>query len=119
MPKGKFKTESLTVTSTSADANSDLIYTVPNNYSASVKFLHLGNGTASTKKAYIQIYIADDTSYYYLCNGLSMTANTRDELIEGGELFLNEGDQVRAFIESGMTLDVTVSVEEYYDPNRS
>ena len=118
LSSSKFFTESVTVTSTSADGSADVIYTVPNNFSSIVRYLLLSNGTSSTKKCYIQFYHNDDSSYHYLAKGLSMAGNSIKSLSEFGNLNLHEGDKIVAYIESGMDLDVTISVEEYYDPNR-
>ena len=114
----KLTTEGKRVTSTSADGSADVIYTVPANHSAIIKFLHLSNGTTSSKKAYIQFYHADDTSYYYIVNGLSMAGHSVHDVVSGNDLALHAGDKIVGFIETGMTLDVVVSVQEYYDPNK-
>ncbi|MEK9917827.1 MAG: hypothetical protein VW496_00400 [Pelagibacteraceae bacterium] len=114
----KFTTESITVTSTTADASADVLYTVPDNHSALIKFLHLSNGTASTKKAYIQFFHNDSSTYKYLANGLSMAGNSVSGLISSGEFLLHQKDKIVCYIESGMTLDVTVSAKEYFDPLR-
>ena len=118
LSSSKFFTESVTVTSTSAGSSADVIYTVPDNFSSIVRYLILSNGTSSTKKAYVQFYHADDTSYHYLAKGLSMAGNSIDSLSSYGSLNLHEGDKIVAYIETGMDLDITISVEEYYDPNR-
>jgi len=114
----KFTTEGKTITSTSAGASADVIYTVPNNYSAIVRFLHLSNGTANNKKAYVQFYHQDDDTYHYIANGLAMDANSVFDLTNGNYFNLHAGDKIVAYIETGMTLDVMISVEEYYDPAR-
>ena len=114
----KFTTESVTVTSTSADASADVVYTVPDNHSALIKFLHLSNGTASAKKAYVQFYQNDSNSYKYLANGLSISANSVINLISSGEFLLHQKDKIVCFMEAGMTLNVTVSSREYFDPVR-
>ncbi len=118
LSKSKFTTENKTVTSTSAGASADVVYTVPDNHSAIVRFLHLSNGTASTKKAHIQIYHNDTTSYFTVVNGLSMTANTTHNVVSGNFITLHQKDKIVSYIESGMTLDVTISIEEYFDPAR-
>ena len=114
----KFTTESKTVTSTSADGSADVVYTVPDNYSAIVRFLHLSNGTNSNKKAYIQFYHNDDTSYYNLVNGLSMSGHSTHDVVSCNFFTLHQKDKILSYIESSMTLDVTISVEEYFDPAR-
>lgn len=119
LSKSKFTTESKTITSTSSGSSADVVYTVPDNHSAIVRFLHLSNGTTSTKKAYVQLYHNDDTSYHSLLNGLSMAGNTSHDVISGNFLTLHQKDKIVSYIESGMTLDVTISVEEYFDPARA
>jgi len=114
----KFLTESKTITSTSADESADVIYTVPNNYSSTIRFLHLSNGTGNNKKAYIQFYHKDDNQYHYLANGLAMDANTVQDITGNAYFNLHQGDKIVAYIQSGMILDVTISAEEYYNPNR-
>lgn len=114
----KFTTEGKTITSTSAGASADVIYTVPSNYSAIIRFLHLSNGTANNKKAYVQFYHADDDAYHYIANGLAMDANSVFDLANGNYFNLHAGDKIVAYIETGMTLDVMLSSEEYYDPAR-
>ena len=114
----KFTTEGKTITSTSAGASADVVYTVPDNYSAIVRFLHLTNATSSTKKAYLQLYDNNDTSYYYIVNALSMAANTTHSVVSGNFFTLHQKDKIVSHMESGMTLDVLISVEEYFDPAR-
>lgn len=114
----KFKTEGLSVTSTSADGSANVLYTVPRNYSSEIKFLHLSNGTNSTKKAYVQFYHADDSSYYYIANGLSMSGHSVVDLTGQTFFHLHQNDKIVIYKESGMTLDVVVSIEEFYNPLR-
>jgi len=118
LSSSKFFTESVTVTSTSADGSADVVYTVPDNFSSIIRYLLLSNGTNSTKKAYVQFYHSDDNSYHYLAKGVSMNGHSLLSLSSFGSLNLHEGDKILAYIEAGMDLDVTISVEEYYDPNR-
>ena len=119
LSKSKFTTESKTITSTSSGSSADVVYTVPDNHSAIVRFLHLSNGTNSSKKAYVQLYHNDDTSYHSLLNGLSMSGHSTHDVVSGNFLTLHQKDKIVSYIESGMTLDVTVSVEEYFDPARA
>ena len=77
----KLTTEGSTITSTSAGASADVVYTVPTNYSAIIKFLHLSNGTSSAKKASVQIFDASSSSYKFIVNALSMSANTGHDVV--------------------------------------
>ena len=47
-----------------------------------------------------------------------MAANTTHSVVSGNFFTLHQKDKIVSYIESGMTLDVTVSVEEYFDPAR-
>ena len=114
----KFHLESKTITSTTTGSGADVIYTVPQNFSSIIRYFLLSNATTSTKKAYVQIYHADDDSYHYIAKGLSMAGNSIESLSGYGSLNLHEGDKLVAYIETGMDLDITLSAEEYYDPNR-
>lgn len=114
----KFKTEGLSVTSTSADGSADVLYTVPRNYSSEIKFLHLSNGTNSSKKAYVQFYHDDDSTYYYIANGLSMDGHSVVDLTGQTFFHLHQNDKIVVYKQSGMTLDVVVSIEEFYNPLR-
>jgi hypothetical protein len=118
LSKSKFLTESKTITSLLPNGDADLIYTCPNNYSAIVKFLHLSSGIANNKKAYIQFYHSDDATYHHIVNGLVMGAHTATDLVSGSQLYMHQGDKLVGYIEATMSLDVTVSLEEYYDPLR-
>tara|TARA_R100001509_G_C4712233_1_gene163737 strand:+ start:162 stop:533 length:372 start_codon:yes stop_codon:yes gene_type:complete len=114
----KLTTEGRTITSTSAGASADVVYTVPTNYSAIIKFLHLSNGTNSSKKASVQFFDAASSAYKFILNEFSMSGHTAHDVVSGNELALHQGDKIVAFIEAGMTLDVVISVQEYYDPAR-
>lgn len=118
LSKSKFKTEGATVTATASGASAQVIYTVPNNFSAIVRFLHLSNNTTSTKKQYVQFYHLDDTSYHYIINGLAMAGNSVYDVCQGAYFNLHQGDKLVCYTETAGSLDVTISVEEYYDPVR-
>ena len=47
-----------------------------------------------------------------------MAAHTATDLVSGSQLYLHQGDKILSYIETGMNLDVTISLEEYYDPLR-
>ena len=115
----KFHTQGYLVASTSADANATVLYTCPNNFSAIVRYLHISNNSNSTKKVYMQFYHKDDNEYHYIANGLSMAGHSVTNLVNGGFFNLHAGDKLLAYGETTNTMDVMVSVEEYYDPARN
>ena len=115
----KFHTQGYTVSSTSADAGATVVYTCPANFSAITRYLHLSNGSNSTQKVFVQFYHADDTEYHYIANGLSMAGHSVDNLVNGGYFNLHSGDKILVYGENANVIEVLVSVEEYYDPNRT
>ena len=116
--KSKFHTQGYTVTSTLRDASATLVYTVPNNYSAFIRYLHLSNNNTSTQKVYVQFYHKDDNAYHYIANGLTMSGNSVFNLVNGGYFNLHQGDKIVASVDTPGILDIMISAEEYYDPVR-
>lgn len=115
----KFHTQGYLVASIAADTNATVLYTCPNNFSAIVRYLHISNNSNSTKKVYMQFYHKDDNEYHYIANGLSMAGNSVTNLVNGGFFNLHAGDKILAYGETTNTMDVMISVEEYYDPARN
>jgi hypothetical protein len=119
LSKSKFHTQGYTIASISADASATVVYTCPANFSAITRYLHISNSSASTKKVFVQFYHADDNEYYYIANGLSMAGHSVVNLVNGGYFNLHSGDKIMVYGETANTMEVLVSVEEYFDPNRT
>lgn len=109
--------ESSSISSTSADASADVIYTVPDNHDVELDFLVVANGGA-TNNISVQIYHKDDTAYHYILREHSIGGNDTYKVIESDRLYLHAGDSVVAF-KGGGTMDVSVSGRLYYNPSRS
>lgn len=118
LSKSKFHTQGYTIASTSADASATVVYTCPNNFSAITRYLHISNSSTSTKKVYVQFYRAEDTEYHYIANALSMSGNSIANLVGDAYFNLHAGDKIVVYGETTNTMEVLVSVEEYFDPNR-
>jgi hypothetical protein len=114
----KHQTTGATIASTSADGSATVVYTTPNNYSGAVRFLHISNNNSATKKVYVQYYDAANTAYHYIANGLSMAGHSVVDLVDGNFFFTNPGDKIVAFGETTNTMEILVSVEEFFDPHR-
>ena len=110
-------TESIAVTATSGGASSNVLYTCPNNFDAIVTFLHVSNGGVSTDNISIQWYHKEDDAYYTIVNNKSVPGQDVYNMITSDRLFLHAGDKITVF-NGGGTMGVTISVEEYYNPNR-
>tara|TARA_R110002111_G_scaffold220681_1_gene283096 strand:+ start:88 stop:456 length:369 start_codon:yes stop_codon:yes gene_type:complete len=119
LSKSKFHTKGYTIASTSASANATVVYTCPANFSAITRYLHISNNNAAAKKVYVQFYHASDTAYHYVANALSLAANSVTNLVDGNYFNLHSGDKIVVYGETANTMEVIVSLEEYYDPNRT
>ena len=116
LDSSKFHTQGYTIASTSADAGATVVYTCPANFGAITRYLHLSNSSNSTKKVFVQFYHAEDAEYHYIANGLSMAGHSVDNLVNGGYFNLHSGDKIVVYSETANTIEVMVSVEEYYNP---
>lgn len=116
LTNSKFHTQGYTISSTSADAGATVVYTCPANFGAVARYLHISNNNTSTKKVYVQFYHAEDTAYHYIANGLSMAGHSVTNLVNGGYFNLHAGDKIVVYGETANTMEVIVSVEEYYNP---
>jgi len=110
-------TESVAVTATSGGASADVLYTVPPFHDATVEFLHVSNGAASTDNVSIQWYHKEDDAYYTIVNNKSISGNDVYNMITSDRLHLHAGDKIVVF-NGGGSLGVTLSASEYYNPTR-
>ncbi len=109
-------TKSITVTSTSADASADVVYTCPTNYDAEIVFLAALNGAASNN-INVQFYVASTATWKYLLLAHTVAANSTYTFLSGASLFLSAGDKIAAF-KAGGTFHVALSAKQFYNPAR-
>jgi len=114
----KFTTESINVTATAADASAQLLYQCPTNFSAVVTFLLVSSGAVGNKDISIQFYHQEQSTYRYLLRTYRMGSNSVFVEISSNSLSLHQGDKLVCFTDSTGNFDVTLSVEEYFDPTR-
>ena len=114
----KFVTESKNITATSGGASGDVLYTVPPNHSAIITFLFISAGNTNNKHISIQFYHDDDSGYHHILNRLAMANNTIENVSNGSRFNLHQNDKLVCFSDSSGNFDVTVSVEEFFDPVR-
>ena len=110
-------TESVAVTATSGGASADVLYTVPPFHDATVEFLHVSNGAASTDNVSIQWYHKENNTYYTIVNNKSIAGNDTYDVISANRLHLHTGDKIVVF-NGGGSIGVTISCKEYYNPAR-
>jgi hypothetical protein len=114
----KFKTESINVTATAAGASAQLLYTCPTNFSSVVTFLIISSGSVANKDISIQFYHQETASYKYMLRTYKMGSNSVFTVINTPSMSLHQGDKLVCFTDSTGNFDVTISVEEYFDPIR-
>jgi len=117
LANAKFFSAAKDLTATAGGASGNVIYTCPNNYISLIKFLHVSNGSASTKKYSLQWYEVSTTTYHFIIDDHSIAGNGLEEVIEGGAyLALSAGDKIVGFEESSSDFHVILSGEEHYRP---
>lgn len=109
--------EGKVITSTTADAGADVVYTVPTSHDAQVTLIIASNG-AATHTIGLQIYHADSATYSHLVRAHSIAGGESYSVLSSGRLYLHVGDKVLAYKSAG-TLDVSVSGKQFYNPVRA
>jgi len=113
----KTVTESIAVTATSGGASANVLYTAPAFHDATIEFLHISNGSASTDTVSIQWYHKEANTYYTIVNNKSISGNNTYDVITSNRLHLHAGDKIVVF-NGGGSMGVTLSAVEYYNPAR-
>ena len=110
-------TESVAITSTTAGAGANVVYTVPPFNDATVEFLHVTNGGSSTDSITIQWYHKERDTYYELLHNKAVAGNDVYNMITSDRLHLHAGDKIVAYNGGGL-MSVVISAKEYYNPTR-
>ena len=114
----KFVTQSITVTATAAGTSAQLLYQCPINFSAVVTFLLISSGATANKDISLQFYHQETALYKYILRTYRMGSNSVFVVTSLNSLSLHQGDKLVCFTDSTGNFDVTLSVEEYFDPVR-
>jgi len=113
--------ESKAITSTTADAGADVVYTVPASHDGEVTLLLVTNsGTHGTghDSINIQVYHSDTDSYTNILRAHTVARGDSYNVLGPSLLYLHAGDTVLAHKSAG-TLDVSISGKQYYNPVRT
>lgn len=111
----KYHSESLSLTTT----NATTVYTVPNNYSSIVKLLLVSNTGSSNANVTIEWYHSEDDETHTIMGNEQIAGNSHEKLLAAdAPMFLHAGDIIKATAGTANTLEMTISAEEFYDPNR-
>lgn len=111
----KFYTDSKDITTTTQTT----VYTVPNNHSAVIKALLVANTDTANRTITLEWYHKDDNTTKSILVGHSVTGSSFEAVFNDNvPIYLHAGDILYATAAIANTMVITVSVEEYYDPNR-
>ena len=111
-------TEAIIITATSGGANANLVYTCPAFHDATIDFLHVSNGSTSTQNVTLQWYHADTNTYHHLLNDKSVAGKDVYNVIGSDRIHLHAGDKILAFNGASSSLEVFISVRQFYNPSR-
>lgn len=110
----KVKNTGIDITSTSAGASADVLYTVPPRHSGVIRFLTISNSTASPIDVTVEMYHAEDAAYYDITNTTSLAANSVFYVTDGNALLLNASDKIVISGSVSSGLSSFISVDEQY-----
>ena len=111
-------TEAITVTATSGGASGNVVYTCPPHHDATIDFLHASNGSASTQNVTLQFYHADTNAYHHLINDKSVAGKDVYNVVTSDRIHMHEGDKIVAFNGAGGSMEIFISVRQFYNPSR-
>lgn len=97
------------------DATLTTVYTCPDNFTAKVVLFFASNHSNSNKTIKIEWYDSSAGAAYHITDGYIVSGYSFLKF-DQSYLVLNEGDYMRVLTEVGSSFDVTVTVEEFYDP---
>ena len=113
----KYFTKAKDLSATAGGSSGDVIYTCPNNFISLITFLHVSNGSSNNKKYSLQWYEAATTTYHFIVDEHSLSANSLEDVVHGGSyLALAAGDKIVGFEDSSSDFHVVISGAEYYQP---
>ena len=111
-------TAAITVTATAGGASANVVYTCPPRHDATIDFLHVSNGATAVHNITLQWYHADTNTYHHLINDKSIPGKDVYNVITSDRIHLHAGDSISAFDGASASLEVFISVREFYNPNR-
>ena len=97
-------------------ANQD-IYTVPANFSGDISSIYVNNASGSVVTFSLDWYESATTTYNTLAEAVELPANSLLQITEY-PLFLSRGDKVRGLASANSAVNISISIEEFYEPNR-
>tara|TARA_R110000796_G_scaffold27568_1_gene75886 strand:- start:4068 stop:4442 length:375 start_codon:yes stop_codon:yes gene_type:complete len=112
-------TQAITITATAGGASSDVLYTCPPHHDAEIDFLHVSNGSSSTRNFTLQWYHNDNTTYYHLVNDKAIAGKDVYNVVTSDRIYLHAGDKITAFVGASASLSAFISVRQFFNPSRT
>ena len=110
----KYHTTSMVLTTTS---DTD-VYVVPANFSSHVEHLFISNNNSSNETYTMKFYHADDNTTTTILDTHAASSKAIESIFTVDKpLYLHTGDKIIVAATSANRLVVSVSAEEFYDPN--
>jgi hypothetical protein len=94
-------------------ANAD-IYTVPARFNADINSIYVNNESSSAVTFSLDWYDAASTTFYTLAETVELPANSLLQITDY-PLFLVKNDKIRGLASANSAVNITISVEEYYE----
>ena len=111
-------TAAITVTATAGGASADVIYTCPPFHDATIDFLHVSNGATAVQNITLQWYHADTNTYHHILNDKSVPGKDAYNIVTSDRIHLHAGDSISAFDGASNSLEVFISVRQFYNAAR-
>ena len=103
---------------TSGGASGNVVYTCPPHHDTTIDFLHASNGSSSTQNVTLQFYHADTNAYHNLINDKSVAGKDVYNVVTSDRIHMHEGDKIIAFDGAGGSMEIFISVRQFYNPSR-
>lgn len=92
------------------------IYTVPNNWEATVSSITIANESSSAVTFSLDWYDSASTTYYTLAEKVLIGANSILQITD--ILYLGQGDTLRGLASAATSVTVSIRVEEGFAPSQ-
>ena len=94
-------------------ANAD-VYTVPARFNADINSIYIKNSSGSATTFSLDWYEAATATYHTLAETVELPANSLLQITDY-PLFLIRGDKIRGLASANSAVNISISIEEYYE----
>lgn len=109
MPERKRRTLAVVLTTSNAD-----VYTVPARFNSDVNSIYINNQASSAVTFSLDWYEASTTTYHTLAETVTLQPNSLLQITDY-PLFLSKNDKIRGLSSANNSVNISISLEEYYE----